>query len=171
MPIKKPFFLCLLFTILSISVLLGQATFEVPQNAEFKTKEDYAKYEASVIDAAKWLESTDLDKETEKRKQVNGFVSQWLSGSPTVNVDIGENLLKLYGKNAELLGIYIASYARNFLENRNTATKFSATKAGLTSMMNVYEKGINVSRSKELEKLIKLTEENKLDQYINDNFR
>jgi hypothetical protein len=42
MPIKKPFFLCLLFTILSISVLLGQATFEVPQNAEFKTKEDYA---------------------------------------------------------------------------------------------------------------------------------
>jgi hypothetical protein len=112
-----------------------------------------------------------LDKETEKRKQVNGFVSQWVSGSPTVNVDIGENLLKLYGKNAELLGIYIASYARNFLENRNTATKFSATKAGLTSMMNVYEKGINVSRSKELEKLIKLTEENKLDQYINDNFR
>jgi hypothetical protein len=112
-----------------------------------------------------------LDKETDKRKEVNSFVLQWISGSSTINIDINEKLSKIYGKNAQLLGVYLASYARNFLENKNTATKFSATKAGLISMMNVYRKGIDISKSKEMVKLIELTNENKLDDYINENFK
>jgi hypothetical protein len=31
----------------------GQTKFEVPQNVELKTKDDYAKYETAIIDAAK----------------------------------------------------------------------------------------------------------------------
>jgi hypothetical protein len=37
-------------------------------------------------------------------------------------------------------------------------------------MMNVYKKGIEISKSKEMDKLIKLTDDNKLDDYINDKF-
>lgn len=168
---RKTFLLCLVFGLSSILTVQGQTVFEVPQNVELKTKDDYAKYETAIIDAAKWLEETDLNKETEKRQQVNAFVLQWISGSPTINIDINEKLGKIYGKNAQLLGLYLASYARNLLENKNTATKFSATKAGLISMMNVYKKGIEISKSKEMEKLIKLTGENKLDDYINDKFK
>jgi hypothetical protein len=171
MTIKKPFLFCLLLASTSISSVYAQTIFEVPQNVELSSKDDYAKYEPAIIDAAKWLEATDLDKEADKRKEVNSFVLRWVSGSPTISIDITEKLAKLYGKNAQLLGIYLASYARNFLENKNTATRFSATKAALTSMMNVYKKGIDISKSKEMEKLIKLTDENKLDDYISENFK
>jgi len=167
----KTLMLCLVFGLTSILTVRGQTKFEVPQNVELKTKDDYAKYETAIIDAAKWLEETDLNKETDKRQQVNTFVVQWISGSPTINVDINEQLGKIYSKNAQLLGLYLASYARNFLENKGTATKFSAIKAGLISMMNVYKKGIEISKSKEMDKLIKLTDENKLDDYINDKFK
>ncbi|MBD0331996.1 MAG: hypothetical protein ICV66_05015 [Chitinophagaceae bacterium] len=167
----KTFILCLSFGLTSILTVQGQTKFEVPQNVELKTKDDYAKYETAISEAAKWLEETDLNKETEKRQQVNAFVLQWVSGSPTINVDINEQLGKIYGKNAQLLGVYLASYARNFLENKSAATKFSATKAGLISMMNVYKKGIEISKSKEMDKLIKLTDENKLDDYINEKFK
>ena len=168
---RKTFLLCLVFGLTSILTVQGQTKFEVPQNVELKTKDDYAKYETAIIDAAKWLEETDLNKEAEKRQQVNAFVLQWVSGSPTINVDINEQLGKIYGKNAQLLGLYLASYTRNFLENKSTATKISATKAGLISMMNVYKKGIEISKSKEMDKLIKLTDDNKLDDYINDKFK
>ena len=171
MTVKNLFLLCVFLTIVNIPTIKAQVTFDVPQNVDLKSKEDYAKYEALVIDAAKWLEATDLDKEPEKRQQVNAFVLQWISGSPTLNVEITTQLSKIYGKNFQLLGVYLASYARSFLENKNTATKFSATKAGLISMMNVYEKAIGISKSKEMEKLIKLTDENKLDDYISNTFK
>src|SRR5579871_6789792 len=80
----------------------AQTKFEVPKNLELKTKEDYAKYEPTIVDAAKWLEETDLDKERNKRKDVNAFILEWVSGSPTVTVDIDQNLAKIYGKNTQL---------------------------------------------------------------------
>ena len=36
--------------------------------------------------------------------------------------------------------------------------------------MNVYKRGINITKGKEMEKLIKLTEENKIDEYIKQKF-
>ncbi|MES1222362.1 MAG: hypothetical protein ABUT20_43110 [Bacteroidota bacterium] len=167
----KRLLLCAALISSGLTSTYAQSKFEVPQNAELKVKEDYVKYEPVMVDAAKWLEETDLDKEKDKRKQVNAFVLQWITGSPTVTVDLSERLAKLYGKNSELLAVYIASYAREFIENKTTATKFTAIRAGLVSMMNVYKKGIDISRSKELENLIRLTGENKLDDYINGNFK
>ena len=159
------------FASIHFAALHAQTKFDVPQNVELKSKEDYLKYENSMIDAAKWLEETDLDKETEKRQQINSFVVQWISGTPDITVDITKELGKVYAKNVQLLGLYIASYARNFLENKNSSTKFTATKAGLISIMNVYKKGIKITKSKEMDKLIRLTDDNKLDVYIKDKFK
>lgn len=167
----KLILLACVFATINFTTLYAQLKFDVPQNVELKSKEDYSKYETTVIDAANWLEETDLNKETEKRQQVNSFVIQWVSGTPDITVDLTEQLGKIYGKNAQLLTVYMASYAKNFLENKNSATKFTATKAGLISIMNVYKKGIEITKSKEMDKLIRLTEGNKLDDYIKDKFK
>ena len=147
-----------------------QTKFEVPTDVEFKTQEDYAKYEPQIIDAAKWLEETDLNKETSKRKDANAFVLMWLTGTSVVSINIDEALMKLYGKNTDLLGIYLASYSRHILENKKAATKFTATKAAITSMINVYKKGISIKKSKEMENVIKL-DDGQLDNYIIENFK
>ncbi|HRE58621.1 MAG TPA: hypothetical protein PLW09_12440 [Candidatus Kapabacteria bacterium] len=160
----------ILFLLISILTVQGQTTFEVPQNVELKSREDYAKYENAIIDAAKWLEETDLNKEIDKRQKVNAFVMRWVEGSPTVNILITEKLIKICDKNTHLLGLYMASYSRYFLEHKGTATNLSAAKAGLLSIMIVYKKGINVTVNKEMDNLIELTNENELDEYIDDYF-
>ena len=169
---KKTLIISVLLLTASLSALIsiGQPQFELPQNIELKTKEDYVKFETTVIDAAKWLEQTDLDKEGDKRKQINAFVIQWITGTPTLTVNINEQLAKLYGKNVQLLAIYLASYARNVIELKEASSKLTATKAGLVSMMNVYKKGIEISKNKELDKIIKMTD-SELDSYIVDKFK
>lgn len=157
--------------IAAITSISAQTKFEVPQNVELKIKEDYARYETDMINAAKWLEETDLDKENVKRKEVSKFAMQWIMGCPTFNIDITEQLAKIYGKNTDLLLLYMASYSRYFLENKATATKSDGTKAGLLSIMAVYKKGILITKSKEMDKLIKITDDGKLDDYIKDKFK
>jgi len=167
---KLLFSILFLTLILSTTISFAQTEFDLPQDIELKTKEDYTRFEGTLVEAAKWLEQTDLDKEIEKRKLVNAFVLQWVTGSSTVTVDIGTQLAKIYGKDFQLLGLYLASYAKDVIENKSLSNKFTATKAGLTSIMNVYKKGIQVSKNKELDKIIKLTD-GELDGYIISKFK
>ena len=159
------------FFLVSITNVLAQSSFEVPANVELNVKEDYTAYEPAIIAATNWLESNPLDRDAAKRKEVSAFVMKWILGSPTVSVSLTEQLQKLYEKNLPLLMIYMGSYTRHFLENKNTATAFSGTKAGLIAMMTVYKKGIEIKKNKEMEKLIRIADENKLDEYINEKFK
>jgi hypothetical protein len=133
---------------------------------ELNSASDFVKYENDIIQAAKWLEETDLNKETEKRNAVNAFAIKWISGSPTITVEVNDALGKIYGDNNQLLALYLASYSRNYIELKEKATKQTATKAGIVSMINVYKKGIEITKSKEMDKVIKLEKEDKIDGYI-----
>ncbi len=164
----KRFLLLLGFALMSTTFLFAQTRFEVPQNVKMVAKEDYANYETDIINATKWLEETPLDKEPEKRKQVSAFVLQWITGCPNVNIELTPPLQKIYEKNNPLLLLYMAGYSKYFIEHKTDATKFAAAKEGLITMMNVYKKGININKNKEMNKLIKLTDEGKLDDYMNE---
>ncbi len=153
------------------TAISAQTNFNVPTNYQLNVKEDYAKYESDIITAAKWLEEIDLDKEEDKRKEVSSFVMKWIIGSPTVSVELSQKIMDLYKKNDKLLINYMGAYSAYWLQNKSTATKAAGVKAGLVSMMNVYKKDIEIKKNKEMDKLIKLTEENKLDQYIAENFK
>ncbi|MEP7239016.1 MAG: hypothetical protein ABI685_14150 [Ferruginibacter sp.] len=164
--------LSILTIILAFSTgISAQTNFNVPPNYEFNVKEDYARYETDIITASKWLEEIDLDKEEAKRKEVSSFVMKWILGSPTVSVGLSEKIMKLYEKNDKILINYMAAYSAYWLQNKTTATKSAGVKAGLVSMMNVYKKGIKIKKNKEMDKLIKLTEEAKLDEYVSENLQ
>lgn len=147
----------------------SQQNFELPDNITLKEKEDYAKYEPVVIAASHWLEDTDMDQQQSKRRKVNEFMMQWIEGSPSVNIEINETLARLYSRNQQLLVIYMAAYARHVLENKNTFSKSSASKAGLQAMIKVYKKGIGVNSSREMDRLMNMTS-SELDDYVSDFF-
>lgn len=151
---------------LGIMVSAGaQTVFEVPQNLELKTEADYARYEADVIKAAKWLEETDLDKEEEKRKRVNAFVLAWLTGTPKVSMTVNVGLINHTKDNTNLLGIYMASYARYCLEHTGALEK-DAKRFALESIAKVYQKKIGVKKNKLMEKLAKAIAEGKLEEHV-----
>lgn len=158
-------FLLFLFVVFTTFVIEAQTVPDLPVGEELETKDDCAEYESNMVEAAIWLEETPLNRGQNTRKDINAFVIKWLTLSPTVTLTLSAPLLEIYGKNDQLLPIYMASYARHYIENDSTATKQAATKAGLISMMNVYKKGINITKSSGMEKILKLSDE-KLDKYI-----
>jgi hypothetical protein len=169
---KNRLFLVLVFfsVLVSMENCFGQDDFELPQNIVLKTNSDFSRYEMTVVKASAWLEQVDLDKEKEKRQRIDAFVTQWISGSPNVNLTLTKALAKIYGKNVQLLPIYLASYARNVIEHHDSTDVLAASRSGLISMMNVYKKGIEIKKTKEMEKILGLNPV-QLDIYVSANLK
>lgn len=169
MKIKKLLPIFILSFFLNIN-LIAQSNFEIPADNKLLTKQDSIKMGKDVIEAAKWIITTDLDKEEVKRKAVNGFVLKWYIDNIGLNMSLVEKLSEMNEGNSDLLLVYFAGASKYFIENKPSKNGFEATKAGLLSVIEVYKKGIGITKSKGLEDLTKLKEENKLDQYIKNNF-
>src|SRR5690242_18543732 len=83
--------------------LFAQSTFELPADIQLKSKDDFVKYETTLIEAAQWLENTDLDKDKTKRKKINEFVVQYFSSTPAFTMEFTEELVDLFKKNYHLM--------------------------------------------------------------------
>ena len=145
--------------------------FDVPKNYKLVDKEDYAKYEQDIINAAKWLRETPFDQQTEKRRKVSAFVVKWVNGSPTVNVELNANILDFDKKNPGMLVLYMASCARYVLENQDFEDMRAKHKYALRDMIYVYQRGEGIKKDKKMEKLIKMEENDQLDEWLEENLK
>ena len=140
--------------------------FEVP-NATLNTKEDYVKYEKEVIAAVNWLETTPLGNEDDKRKLASAFVLQWITGSPTVTVSVGGDLLlKTTKKNPELLILFMGAYTRYSLQNNYDTSRVNGYIAGAKSMVALYKLGGKVKKDKVMDEMVKAVDDGKLEDYV-----
>lgn len=152
-------FLCLSFNSFS-------QQFELPQNIQLQQKEDYAKYEQDIINAANWYEATPIGTDDDKRKAVGAFIVQWISGSPTVSISMNANFLMKYGgKNPELLVAFMAGYTRYVLQNHDTS-QLKGTTAGIQSVITLYKLGGKAKKEKNLPDAIKAMDEGKLEEWV-----
>lgn len=166
MKTSKTLLVC--FLLLAAKMLTAQ-TFEVPKNVVLKTKDDYAKYEKDMINASIWLRDTPLNEQEAKRKEVSQFVILWLTGSPTVDVELNTPVLDFEKKNSGMMVIYMASSARYSLENNYSKDKTAKNRAALLDMIAVYKSDKGISKDKKMDKLVKMESEGKLDEWIKEN--
>lgn len=164
---KHIFFLLFLFTCF-VSKTFSQE-FQVPENVILNTKEDYVNSEKDVINAAKWLETTQLGKEMDKRVRVNAFVLMWLTGSSTVTAEVNNFCTSLTDKNPHLLGVFLASYARYALENNYSKDKLKGTTAAIKGMINCYKLGGEAKKNKLLDKAIAADKSGTLEEWVKEN--
>lgn len=97
-------------------ITVSAQDYAVPQNYKLEDKEDYATYEPQVKETIDWLLQTPLGKNGTKRKEANTFLMAWLSGSPTVSININADFI-FFKTNPELLMIFIAGWTKYSLEN------------------------------------------------------
>ena len=145
--------------------------FSVPKDYTLKVAEDYVKYEKDIIAAANWLKSVPLNEQEEKRKEVSAFVLNWVNGSPTVNVELNENIFDFEKKNPGMMIIYMASSAKFVLENNYSKDMRAKHKAALKDMIAVYKTGAGIKKDKKMEKLIKNDEAGELDNWLAENLK
>ena len=157
----------LLMFCLSLSILSSAQNFEVPASVP-STKEEFISSEKDMIAAAKWLETTPVGTDMDKRSKVNTYVIAWITNSPTVTVEIKESVIKPFDKNPQLLGVYMAGYSRYCLENNYSKDQLQCNIAGLKSAINCCNLGGDIKKDKTLVKLIDADKEGKLEDWARD---
>lgn len=161
----------LLFSVTTLfTSSLSAQDFGVPANVTLKAKEDYARYEQEIIKAAKWLESKPVGQEEAKRIRVNGFVMEWITGSPSVTVVIQPIAGKLTEKNPHLLMLFMASYARWALENNYSTDELKGYRFAIKSVINNYHLDGVIKKNKTLQKAAEADKAGKLDQWVLENY-
>jgi hypothetical protein len=160
--------------ITSILILLSYfnsnaQTFELPKDYKLVTREDYAPYHKDIVAATKWLEETPVGTEEKKRKEVNKFVITWLAGSPKVTIVMTEELLAIIRKHDNYMAVYFGSYSRDVIENQESTT-FSATKAGVLSLIKMHQNSVKPKKFKAMDDLINAFQGGKIDSYVMENF-
>jgi len=160
------FILLLLITGLKASA----QDFPVPQGYSLKAKEDYAQYEPNIIASADWLQKTPWTDDPNRRKEVTTFLIAWLTGSPTVNIEINGEVAKLIDKNIDLIAIYMGNYAKYALQHKDNFDKNQANATALRAMIDKYNNEPTHVKNDEMEHIIQLNKDGKLDDWIKTDF-
>ncbi|PZR23267.1 MAG: hypothetical protein DI535_24295 [Citrobacter freundii] len=163
---RLPLMLCFVLIVLTNDLFAQE--FEPPANPVLEKKDDYLKYETDIINAARWLEATPIGAQKEKRVRVNMFFTLWLTGSPTVTVEINSWVMKLTDKNPDLLTVFLSGYARYVLENQYSNDAAKANEAGVKSMINNYQLGGDVKKNKTLQKAVDADKAGNLTAWMKD---
>jgi hypothetical protein len=155
----------LLLSLISVAQDPITIGFEVP-DYQPATKDEFVKSEPDFINAAKWLESTPIGTQMDKRKKMNAWVLVWITNSPTVSIEIRASVIKPFEKNPELTLLYMAGYARYCLENSYSTDKLKCNTAGIKSAINCYNLGGDIKKDKAIIKLIDADKEGKLEDEV-----
>ena len=157
-----------MFTIMTFNLVAQE--FEVPKNYSFKQNDDYTKHEGEILKGIDWLLQTPINTQPEKRKEVNTFIMAWLEGSPTVSVEIKQEIVSFMKPNPDLLMIFMCGWTKYSLETKDYNNKIKGNQKGVEAVIEFYIKNKeNLKKDKNVEKYIKLKEEGKLEDYISRN--
>ena len=159
-------------TILLTAVSFGLFSQEyvVPKNYELEKAETYAAYEKDVVATFDWLMKTPVQEQAQKRKEANAFLLTWLTGAPTVQLEIKLEIITFMEKNPDLLMIYMGGWAVKSLETKDYNNKFEGTTAGIEAVIEFYTKNkAFLTKDKNVEKYIKMKEKGTLPDFIQKN--
>ena len=157
--------LVLITSLVLTSVSAFAQAFELPHK-KLTTKDDYATYEQTVIESVNWLINTPAGQDPATRKSVNAFLIEWVSGSPTVTVEMNEKVVTFLDS-PDYLVLFLGGWSRYVLETQDNTNKVKGNLAGVEAVLAYYQQNRNVlGKNKALEKYVKLQEKGELEGYI-----
>lgn len=140
--------------------------FELTEKYEFKEKQDYVDYEEDVIKAIDWIFATPIHSNKEKEKAVHGFIISWITGSPTVTVEIKPEIVTFMETNPELMVIFMYGWTKYAIEYKEN-NKIQGNMKGIEAAIDFYNANKNaLEKDKNLEKYIKIKERGELEEYV-----
>lgn len=155
---------------LFISTKAFAQNFEVPKDYHFTKPEDYVKYEADVVKTADWMMRTHWGTEAAKTETANQFILQWAEGTPDVVIELKQAIMDLSDTNPQLGFIYMAQFSKYAIQHKQNFDKTHANVAALRAIISKYNAEPNHRRDNDVEKLIQMDKENRLESWINSEF-
>jgi len=168
----------LLFTaFLSFFALgLNAQQFEVPADVTLEEASDYPQYENDIVKCYEWLKATAPGEEQGKKDEANKFMITWILGSPSVSVEINQQIVTFMESSPEMLSIFLGAWAHYSLTNDHSQDKVKCTEAALNAVIDYYETFRDkMKKDKNIEAFIKMKAKDKkekttdFEQYVKDN--
>lgn len=157
-------------SMLLLSIVASSQDFKVPTDFEPKKAEDYKQYEQEVIDGFNWLMEIPVKNQPRKRKEANAFLLKWMTGSPTVHIEIQPEIVTFMTDSPDLLMMFMAGWTKYSIETGDENNKMKGTMAGLESVMTFYKKNKpSFGKIKSVEKYLKMKDKGKLEEYVKEN--
>ncbi|WP_422083759.1 hypothetical protein [Ulvibacterium sp.] len=155
------------FQLVSTSLLSQQV--EIPNDLKLENADDYQKTEQLVLNSTDWLLETPISEYPKKRKEINAFLMKWMSGSPTVSIELVSGIVPL--DCADCLMSFMSGWTKYSLENNYSKNKVACAVAGAENAIEFYEKNKSgLGRNSDMEKLKKQQNKENLKKYIESKF-
>jgi len=159
-----------LILMLFVSTGLMAQEIEIPLEMNFENTDDYKNAEQLVLDASDWLLNTPLSEDSIKRKEVNSFLMRWMSGTPSVSIELVSGIVPL--DCLDCLMSFMSGWTKYSLENDYSKDKINCALAGAEHAIEFYEKNQpELGKSSDMEKLIEQKENGTLKKYIQSQFK
>jgi hypothetical protein len=143
----------------------------IPDKFEPAKASDYKEYEEEVLICIEWLKDTPMQESRETRKLANAFLLQWISGSPSVQIELREQVMSLVENNPDLLAIYLGGWTQYSLVTPELVPALDGHIKGMEAAVEFYEKNkAALNRDRGMEKLIKLKEKGKMNETLERNW-
>jgi uncharacterized protein YqkB len=136
---------------------------------KLEKKEDFnPAADNAALQAANYLLSTPLDKNSVDRLRAVQYVLKWMSGTPDYTFDIDERAAKFTKKDSDLLGLYLAAMTKFVLEDKASAKDQNKIKLNALKSVAAYakDKANKVKLNSELKKIIAADEQGQLAEYL-----
>ena len=146
-------------------------TFVVPKNIRLQTPKDYKRYEKDIINCTTWLESSPIDKETEKRKDAGRFMMQWMMGAANVSIDLNLKVLPFAESSPDMLVYFMGGWTRHSLLFPDDTDKLQGNLAGLRSVLTVYRSNPTQTRDVSLDKLLSYNNGGDLEAWVKEQIK
>lgn len=145
--------------------------------------EQYYKYEKNFLECANWFINTPMTQVgTEMpRNMISQFLGTWIEVSPTVFIDLSEDIMCFCNESPELTMAYMIGYTSSLLNLKkdagtlNTATqvgnkmdeKVAGAVGGILEAAKFYEiNKAQLGRNRNLERFIKMNSEGTLTDHV-----
>lgn len=139
---------------------------EIPANIKFETAADYKANEKLVLESIDWIQNTPITTNPAKRKEISSFLVKWMTGTPTVSLDLVPGLAPMECE--QCLIAYMGGWTKYSLQH-NSTDKLAGAMAGAESAIAFYKKNKgSLAKSTDIEMMIDLQNKGKLRKYVED---
>ncbi len=109
-----------LFTLITILGAFSAFAQSMPNvdSVKLATDADYRAAESVALQVSAYILSTPTDDKSIPRLHGTKFLLEWMNGTPDYTVDLDKNVIKYFGKDIDLMGVYTASLATVAIENK-----------------------------------------------------
>ena len=140
---------------------------ELPPTITLSAKEDYAPYNQLVVDCVDWLENTSFKEQKNKRAKVQAFLIKWVTGSPSVHVQVTEYSMDIWSADTEkLMVLFLGGWSRASILADHKITDLDGLTAAVRTVLQAYTLDGAPRKSREIKRLLKAEEKGELTDYL-----